>query len=186
MRKGHRTLFIVILILLYTSLLSGCSNNVTYHPGLVTMTVSGKLIYQAVESDESPFVIVRRYHRTWLESSEPLSRVTIAIAQPNRFGNYQIRFGADVHRMDLFYVLRGHTARAASFRRTLGIADFERDVVFEVDENWRENYFILLKPKLTDYLVEERYELKDYDQQFIVDWIDTTEKQLPQRAVITK
>ncbi|MCP4750341.1 MAG: hypothetical protein GY866_05585 [Proteobacteria bacterium] len=179
-RESWRRLVPSLFALLgYITLIAGCSDKVTYHPGLVTDRIEGKIILDSNSKQEQPFILVRKHNRTLIETSDGyLHRISASIVHPNKDGFYTIDFETAVDRMDLMFLARGFQTNYFSFRRTLGIGKYEYNVGLEEDPNWKDTFFLLIKPTLSEYITEQRYRMKNYDQLFIGNWISEIEKGL--------
>ena len=158
---------------------AGCSKEINYKPGLLTGAIRGKIIYESNDEDGYPFLIIQEYHQTLIEMSGGyLSRVSAAVVQPDEKGNYSVEFETGVNRLDLVFVFRGHYTQTANFKRTLGVGEYEFNVTFNKDDDWVNNYYVLVKPTLINYIVEKRYRIREIEKQYLVDWIDETERLL--------
>lgn len=154
----------------------GCSDQVKYHAGLVTGSVAGKILLDPDLGKEHIFILVQEHHRTFIKTSEGyLIRISASVAHPDENGYYSIPFAAEVVRLDLRVVARGYQVVFFSFNRTLGIGRYEYNKTLTRAPNWRDSFFLLIKPVLSEYITEERYLMKRFDQLFLGNWLSETE-----------
>jgi len=159
--------------------LGGCADQVTHHPGLVTHTVYGQIQLDPDSDPSRSFVVVRRHDTTLIESSTGyLSRLSALVVHPDKDGRYSVRFEPETRQLDLTFIARGFLPVSFSFRRTLGIGSYEYPVLLRKDPQWKDNYFLLIKPALVNVIAESRYRLTSLEQLFLGDWMDETENQL--------
>ncbi len=154
----------------------GCSGSLIYHPGIYTRFVKGKIFLESASVNERPFIIVRKHHKTFLKTSEGyLRRITASVIKPDQNGFYRIVFGTEVGQLDVMYFAKGFISDSFSFHRTLGIDSYEYNVALKPDKNWRNSFFLLMKPTLAEYIIEDRYRMTQADKLFIGDWLDEVE-----------
>lgn len=160
-------------------ILGACSKEVGYRPGLVTQHVQGQIELAAGNSDSQAFVVVRKHNVTLIETSAGyLRRIAVNVLHPDEKGRYSASFDAETRQLDLTFISRGRRPVSHSFRRTLGIGAYRYDVCLKPDPQWRESYYLLIKPTLVDFIVEKRYQLAPAEQLFLGDWMVSAEKQL--------
>lgn len=158
-------------------ILAGCSDHTDYYLGVVTRSISGKMVVEGDVTDDQPFILVRKFNRTLIETSNGyLYRVTAGIIRPVN-GQYHVSMEAEVDRVELTFFSRRHRPVFYSFRRTLGIGEYVFDARLLLDAAWRDSYYMLIKPELTEYIVEQRYKMRSVDQLFLGEWMDKTETQ---------
>ncbi len=155
---------------------SGCSDHSDYRLGIVTRSVSGNLTVKGDLEDVQPFVIVRKFNRTLIESSGGgyLYRVSAAVVYPFN-GQYTVNMAAEVDRVELTFLGRYHTPVTYRIKRTLGVGEYIYNARLKKDPAWRDSYYMLIKPVLTDYIVEQRFKMQESDQLFLGQWMDKTE-----------
>ena len=126
----------------------------------------------------SALFLVRKHNRTFIESSSgPLYRVSAGIIRPVE-GRYQVDMESEVNRVELVFYARGHRPVYYSFKRTLGIGEYIFNVRLKPDAGWRDSYFLLIKPELTNYIVEPRFNMRTSDQLFLGEWMDRAESEM--------
>ena len=154
----------------------GCSDKIKYSAGFVTTSVKGKIELAQNAEPDRVFIVVRKYHRTLLESSGGyLHRLSASIVHLDDRGYYKIPLDSEVDRIDLLIVAEGYRSGQQSFRRTLGIGSYQYDTMLEMDPNWHNNYYLLIKPMLSEYITEERFRMDTSDQMFLGNWFSEVE-----------
>ena len=153
-------------------LIVGCSDKITSHPGVYTKYVNGTLKLADTSSDHAPFILVRKHNRSFVETSNgPLDRVSVAIVHPDNNGAYMVDFDNATLNLETIFIARLHRIQSLSFSRTLGIGHFETNAQLQKDSNWKNNFYFVIKPLLSDYITEHRYQLSDYEKKFLGDWM---------------
>jgi hypothetical protein len=166
-------------VVLTGSIAVGCSKQVTYRAGVYTHSVHGQIQLEPGQGVEEAFVIVRRYDLTLIETASGYRhRLSAAVLHPNPDGTYAVPFHPETRRLDLTFIARDCLPVNFSFQRTLGIGAFEYDVQLVRDGQWKDVYFLLIKPVLVDLIVENRYRLAPVEQLFLGHWMDQTENRL--------
>ena len=169
------SMFVVLAALVAVG--SGCSDHTDYRLGVVTRSVSGKLSVSGTQEEVQPFIIVRKYNKTLIESSSGyLYRISADVIFPVN-GNYTVDMAAEVDRVELMFMGRYYTPVTHHFRRTLGVGEYIYNASLNKDPAWRDSYFLLIKPILTDYIVEQRFKMSHSDQLFLGQWMDRTESE---------
>jgi len=169
--------FAILLICGVLFFFSGCSDKIDYSAGIVTMMVEGSINLDQHSYSNQAFVITRKYHRSFVSSSTGnLYRVSASIVRPDENGHFEVRLNSEVDRVDLMVVAEGYQFAQQSFQRTLGIGSYSFQAKLEKDPNWRDNYYLLIKPTLSEYITEQRYRMKNTDQMFLGDWFNEVEK----------
>lgn len=155
--------------------LVGCSDQLDYRLGIVTRSITGRLLVNNDFTDVQPFIIARKYNKTLIETSAGyLHRVSAEIIYPQN-GTYSLEMAAGVDRVELMFLGRYHAPLSFRFNRTLGVSQYIYNARLKVDPVWRDSYFMLIKPSLTEYIVEQRFKMKKSDQLFLGQWMDKTE-----------
>ncbi len=158
---------------------SGCSSEVSYSPGIYTHHVQGKVSVESELTEDRPFIVVQKHHRTFFETSDGyLNRVSVSISRPDLKGNYSIEFGADTTQLDLIFYANGFLTDSFRFHRTLGIGKYGYDITLKKDKGWRNSFFLLIKPTLIAYVTEKRYKMPESDKYFVGDWLSKVEDSL--------
>lgn len=158
---------------------SGCSKEVQYSVGLVTMKVDGKIELTSSGSSTPPFILTRKQHRTLIQTSSGyIYRITASIVHPDEKGSYTIKLENDVYQLEMQVIAQGYRSVQQIFHRTLGIGSYHFDTQLQKDPNWRETYYLLVKPALSEYITEQRYKLDDGGQIFLSDWFSQVEKDI--------
>jgi hypothetical protein len=151
---------------------SGCSPALEYKAGLYTKSVTGVIKTEQVDPAPQPFVLVLDFHRTLLETAEGfLQRVTAFIVYPDAEGNYSVPFGTDTAKLELTFFARYSSSIVQQFSRSLGIGGYRYDVDLKEDKNWRNSYFLLIKPTLIEFITEKRYLMNQTDRRFLGEWL---------------
>ena len=159
---------------------SGCSKDVQISPGLVTLRIEGKIELSSGSRIIRPFVLARKHHRTLIQTATGyLYRVSALIIHPNERGDYTIHMENDVDEVELQIIAAGHRSAQHIFRRTIGIGSYRFNTELKKDLNYRENYYILIKPALSEYITEQRYKMDRIDQMFLSDWFTQVESNFP-------
>ncbi len=146
-----------------------------YRIGVVTRSITGKLILKTDLKDVEPFLVVRKYNKTLIQTSAGyVHRVSAEIIHPHN-GLYTVEMTSGVDQVELMFLGRHHRPVSYRFRRTLGVSQYIYDARLQPDPIWRDSYFMLVKPGLTEYIVEQRYKMSKSDQLFLGQWMDRTE-----------
>ena len=160
-------------------MIGACSDHVSYRPGLVTRQIEGTILLAGAPAQSKPFLIVRKYQNTLIETSDGyLETVTAELVHPDPSGQFIIEYDSGTRRVEYMVVAEGFNTSQGSFKRSLGVSAYQVEAVLTSQVNWRENYYLTLKPVITEYIVEERYELSEVDRQFLSDWLDMSEDNL--------
>lgn len=168
-----RTFFWVVLFLS----IIGCSGKIGYHVGFVTHSVTGKIKKEAVVNDPSKsFVMVKEHIRTFMSDSEgDLHRIAAKIVKADEKGFYNVSYDSDVSQVDLYYFEEGYMMDSESFRKTLGVGRYEYNPFLKKDHNFKNSYYLAIKPILSELITEPRYKLPLSDQEFLKNWMDQME-----------
>ena len=163
-----------VWLLLLALALASCSEQVGYQVGFVTREVTGKV---EAEGGAAPLVLVRMHLATFVESSQGrIHQPRAKLAYPDPKGVYLVYMEDEVDAVDLYYFAKGHKTAQASFSRTLGVKAYQFDVKLKTDPNPKNGYYLGLKPLLSGYITEPRYQLPPKDQLFLGQWMDQAEK----------
>lgn len=167
------TFFALTLLIV---LLQACSSGVKYHAGVVTRSVEGTIKSAGEPVSEKVFIIVRKHNRTLIETSTGyLYRISADIVFPTAEGKFRVEMEDAVDEIDLYVIAKGYSVKSHSFKRTLGVAGYEMDIDMEKSLNWRNEYGYFIKPFVSDFIVEPRYELLPSHQMFLGDWMNEVE-----------
>lgn len=171
---GCRLAAIAVGIALFLPV-AGCSDHVDYKVGIVTRSVRGTMTVEMDPVGGQPFIIVRKHNRTLIEGAGGyLYRVSAALVRPQD-GQYTVEMEAETDVVELMFLARNHIPVNHRFQRTLGVRSYIYHVRLKRDPAWRESYYLLIRPILTEYIVEPRFRLKPSDQLFLGEWMDATE-----------
>jgi len=174
LRRGSFLLF----LLLAAAFWSGCSKHLDYRLGVVTSSVSGRLTAGGDSTESQPFIIVRKYNRTLIENADGfLYRVSAEIAYPDN-GEYSVKMDWGVDQVELMFLSRNHIPVIHHFKRTLGVGEYIFHVKLQMDSTWQNNYYLLIKPVLSEYILEQRFNMRQSDQLFLGQWMDRTEDEI--------
>jgi hypothetical protein len=165
----------LLILLLAAAFWSGCSEHVDYRLGIVTSSVSGKLTAGGDLTESRLFIIVRKYNRTLIENADGfLYRVSAEIAYPDN-GEYSVKMDWGVDQVELMFLSRNYIPVIHHFKRTLGVGEYIYHVKLQKDATWQNNYYLLIKPVLSEYILEQRFNMRQTDQLFLGQWMDRTE-----------
>jgi hypothetical protein len=141
----------------------------------VTQSITGKVLIKNDLQDAEPFLVVRKYKKTLIQTTAGyIHRVSAEIIHPQN-GLYTVEMAAEVDQVELTFLGRYHRPVTYRFSRTLGVSQYIYDARLQLDPVWRDSYFILIKPRLTEYIVEQRFKMSKSDQLFLGQWMDRTE-----------
>lgn len=169
-----KKIWMLVISFIGVSLLGGygCSSHLSYKAGLYTKKVSGKVSIEKPDDANRPFILVLDYHRTMMEMSDGyLSRVTAFIIRPDEKGHYRAPFSADTVRLELMFYAYNRQIVSQAFRRSLGIGGYQFDIELKEDNDWRNTYYLIVKPTLIEYITEKRYRMSDFDRYYIGEWL---------------
>jgi len=156
---------------------AGCAGQADFHLGVVTRSITGTMVVEGEPEQVQPFILVRKHNRTLIETSGGyLHRVSAEIIRPDG-GNYAVDMGAEVDRVELTFLGRRHRPVSFAFNRTLGIGEYVFNAHLHPDAAWRDSYYLLIRPELIEYIIEQRYLMRRSDQLFLGEWMDRTESQ---------
>ncbi|MBT4527038.1 MAG: hypothetical protein HOC24_10835 [Deltaproteobacteria bacterium] len=152
----------------------GCSGKINYHIGIVTHSVTGKIERESAATYQSEtFILVKEYVRTFMSTSDgDLHRIAAKIVKADKKGNYNISYDSDVSKLDLFYLSEGHLIDSESFKKTLFIGSYEYNMRLKTDSDYRNSYYLVIKPMLVELITEPRYRLSITDQIFLKNWMN--------------
>ena len=152
----------------------GCSGKINYHIGIVTHSVTGKIERASAEAYKSgTFILVKEHVRTFMSTSDgDLHRIGAKIVKADKEGNYNVSYGSNVSRLDLFYLSEGHLMNSESFKKTLFIGSYEYNMTLKTDLDFRNSYYLNIKPMLVGLITESRYRLPITDQVFLSNWMN--------------
>ena len=160
------------------AILAGCSSSLDYEIGLYTKTVKGMLSIKDAEASHRPFILVRNYRRTLIETSQGhLNRVTASVILPNAKGRYLVPFSTDTVKLELTYYAQNSHMRVQEFHRSLGVGSYTFDVTLAEDENWKDSYYLFIKPVLIEFITEKRYQMNQVDKLFLGEWLAAADEQ---------
>ncbi len=170
-----------ILFGLFT--LASCSSGgANYKAGWVTKEIRGKVTPSA-----GVFIVVEQQDQTFLPGgsdmpgrSQNLTTSTARVVQPDKEGNYSVTLPSEARSVSLFFVSEGNKPARKSFERSLGVGVIEQDVTLEVADNFKELYFLSLRPYLSGFISEKRYKMPEYNQYIIGQWMENIEKKYSQ------
>lgn len=166
-------------MIIILGMLGGCSSSPDYQAGLYTKSVAGTIRPSAAHEEARCFVLVLNYHRTLIETSEGyLSRVTASLVYPDQEGNYKATFDADTVTLELAFYAKGHLVLNQQFHRSLGIGAYNFNVKLKEDVDWKNSYYLMIKPSLSDYITEGRYLMNQFDKHYIGEWLAGIDEEL--------
>lgn len=175
---NNRAIFCLVFLILAIAFV-GCSEKTDYKVGIYSISVDGSIQKSEGLTKDNAFILVINHHRTLLETSEGyLHRVTASIVHPNKNGAYSARFDTDTTTLDIRVFARNSLVESQRFHRSLGIGRYIYNVSLKTDDNWGNNYYLLIKPYLIDFITEERYLMSKMDKLFIGNWLSDIEDQL--------
>lgn len=126
--------------------------------------------------NSSTFILVRKHNRSFIETSKgPLDRVSVAIIHPENDGTYTVYFDDATINLEILFLAKNHRSQSLRLSRTLGIGHYEADVELLADRNWKNNFYFVIKPLLSDYITESRYQLPEHEKKFLGDWLTNAE-----------
>lgn len=165
----------ILLTLIFGGLLlvcGGCSPVLEYHPGLYTKSVTGTIQTEQVDPAPQPFILVLDFHRTLLETTDGfLQRITAFIVYPDAEGKYSVAFANDTAKLELSFYAQNSLTLVQQFNRSLGIGSYQYHADLKRDENWRNSYFLQIKPTLIEYITEKRFLMNQSDRHFLGEWL---------------
>ncbi|MBT6616272.1 MAG: hypothetical protein HOB38_29535 [Deltaproteobacteria bacterium] len=162
---------------------TGCSDQLDYRIGVVTQSITGRVLIKNDLKNAEPFIVVRKYNKTFIQTSSGfIHRVSAEIIHPHN-GTYTVEMAAEVDQVELMFLGRRLRPVSYRFRRTLGVSEYIYDARLQPDSSWRDSYFILIKPGLTEYIVEQRFKMNKSDQLFLGQWMDRTEDEFEKATV---
>lgn len=168
-------LFQLICCVGVLAIVTGCSENLDFRLGVVTRSISGEFIVTGESDKVQPFIIARKYNRTLIETDGGyLFRIVAELVRPEN-GKYHISMAAETNRIDLMFIGRRHRPLTYHFKRTLGVGEYIYDARLTEDAAWKDSYYLLIKPALTDYIIEQRFKMSRSDQLYLGEWMDRTE-----------
>ena len=152
----------------------GCSGKIGYHFGVVTHSVTGKIEKESTAKfNSATFILVKEHVRTFIATSDgDLHRISAKVIKADKEGNYFVSYGSDVSQLDLFYLSEGHLMDSESFRKTLLIGSYEYNMTLKTDIDFKNSYYLAIKPMLSELITESRYRLPLNHQVFIEDWMN--------------
>jgi len=176
LKTGFSSLIYLLIAIGFT----GCSLSGDYDLGLYTKTVKGTINFSSEINTKEAFILVLNHHRTLMETSEGyLSRVTASLEHPNEKGEYSASFDADTVELELIIYAENCLVESGRFHRTLGIGHYIHNKALQKDKNWRNSYFVMIKPILIEYINENRYLMSQQDKYYLGEWLSKSEDNLP-------
>ncbi len=167
-----------LMVCCILAILPGCSSSLDYDFGLYTKSVTGTLSIRDADTAHRPFILVKNYHRTFMETSQGyLNRVTASVALPDAKGRYLVPYSADTVKLELTYYAQNSHTRVQEFHRSLGVGSYTFNVRLEEDKNWKDSYYLFIKPVLIEFITEKRYQMNQVDKLFIGEWLAAADKQ---------
>jgi len=155
---------------------SGCASSVDYEVGVVTREVKGVFTAPA---DSNPLVLVRMQVATFATTDTgQVHQARAKLVYPNAEGRYLVSMDAEVNQVELYFIAQGYKVAQASFSRTLGVRAYKFDVTLKTDPSPKNGYYQGLKPLLTQYIVEPRFQMPPKDQLVLGQWMDEAESKL--------
>lgn len=167
----------LLALLLLWGLVAGCSSErVGVQMGFVTEEVKGRITPAA---KPRPVVLVRAHRAGFVEGPQGrLAEVNAFLVFPDAKGEYQVPFATEVRAVQLLVFKPGFKPARAGFERSLGVESYRFDLDLKPEANWKEGYYLGLKPVLSGYITEERYKLPARDVLFLNEWMDQVEADL--------
>ncbi len=168
-----KSAFILIL-----GLLVGCSHSFEYRAGLYTKSVEGLVRTDSQSPAGEPFILVLNYHRTLIETSEGfLNRASAFVAYPDGEGKYSIPFDTDTVKLELNFYAKGYLLMNQQFHRSIGVGSYRFDVNLVEDKDWKNSYFLMIKPVLVEYITEDRFLMNQFDKYHIGQWLSEIDEE---------
>ena len=161
-------------------LVASCASRIGYTVGVVTGRVEGIISFDSSHTQPAAFIVVKQYNRTFMETSKGyLHSVSAVLVFPKENGEYSVPFNSDVDQLDLFFFAKGHRVDSETFPRTLGIGSYHYNVALRSDPMFRESFYLSIKPMLSEFILEDRYEMPQNQQMFLSDWFREIEETYP-------
>ena len=171
----HRTFALVLLL----GFLVGCTSSFEYKAGLYTKSVEGVVQTSLTHPETRPFILVLNYHRTLIETSEGyLNRATAFVAYPDMDGKYSVSFDADTVSLELSFFAKEHFLVNQQFKRSIGIGKYKYDVQLKEDKDWKNSYFLIVKPVLIEFITEDRFQMNQFDKYHIGQWLSDIDEEM--------
>ncbi len=150
-----------------------------YKTGLYTKSVEGIVLPSLQHPEAETFILVVNYHRTLIETSGGyLSRATASVVYPDDEGKFSASFDADTVTLELTFYSKRHMVLNQQFHRSLGIGSYNFDIRLKEDVDWKNSYYLMIKPTLVDFVTEDRYLMSQYDKHHIGEWLAAIDEEM--------
>ena len=180
--KQHTARFVngVVVLLVFSLMAVSCAGPVKYHVGVITMQITGKITPPPPEVPPT-FILVKKYQRTFIQTTEGyLYHETLSVSQADRHGNYRIAMESGTDKVELQFIIPGANLDSNTFYRTLGVGSMEYDVTPQPNPDWQKYFFLVLKPVLSQYIVNPMLKISPADRLFLGNWMQTIENSFSQ------
>jgi len=155
---------------------TSCSDSVHYTFGVITQEVNGVI---EVQPEAKPLVLVRMQIATFAQTSQgQVQQARAKLVYPDLDGSYRVLLEDNVSQLELYFIAHGYQTAHANFERTLGVKSYQFNVKLETAPNPKGSYYHSLKPLLTQYIVEPRFQMPPKDQLALGAWMTEEENQL--------
>jgi len=171
MRSLHK------LFLLITLIIGGCyPESLNFKPGWGTRFIEGTVLEDGGEVLKSKcFIVVLEYYSQFIqfENDSPLYAPKARLIFPEENGQYRISFDLEASAIELVFVASSYDMQRFSFKRQIGIGELSYDARLSNSEIWRNQFLMQTSPFLENFIMEQRYEMPDYQQLFIGNWLNS-------------
>jgi len=171
MRSVHQ------FFLLITLVFGGCyPEPLNYKPGWATRFIEGTVLEDSGEVLKFKcFIVVLEYYSQFiqLENESPLYAPKARLIFPEENGQYRISFDLEASAIELVFVASGYDMQRFSFQRQIGIGELLYDARLSRSEIWSNQFLMQTSPFLENFIMEQRYKMPDYQQQFLGNWLDS-------------
>ena len=170
---------------LITLTLVGCyPEKLKYKLGLGTQYINGTLTQKGGELLKSDsFIVITEYFSRFIqfENESPIYVPKSRIIFPNKKGDFHIDFDLKASSINLSFIAKGYKLHSFFFNRQIGVGNLKYDVELIKSKSWRNEFFINTRPYLEKFILEQRYDMPDYQQTFIGNWLAEVKNNLAEK-----
>tara|TARA_Y100001970_G_C14228625_1_gene857258 strand:+ start:1993 stop:2535 length:543 start_codon:yes stop_codon:yes gene_type:complete len=176
----------LLILILLTIILVGCyPKSLKYNLGISTRSIQGYINEKGGKHLKSEsFIVIVEYFSRFIkfENESPIYVPKARLIFPNKKGEYLINFDLKSTSIDLTFIASGYKTHQFFFRRQIGVGNLHYDVELVESKSWENEFFVQTRPFLENFILEQRYEMPDYQQLFLGNWLAEVKKNFTKKG----
>lgn len=172
----------VLLMIVAVGFLGGClPADADFSLGISTSRIDGRFNLERLDTGSGPplVIAIKHHHKfTTLDAESRITHPTAHVIRVDPSGAFTVFMPSDVVAIDLILMAPDHLSRQFAFKRSLGVGDITIKAELKPMPAWRSHFYTFIEPQLQHMVVEQRYEMNEFEQGLLFDWLTAQQKRL--------